>query len=107
MDVKEQKVSVRRIMKQHRIPLSDAQRNYLRQKRVFDVVIAAMALVVLAVPFAVVALLQKLSSPTEPRAPRPNTRPPASCRTPTPISPSWGAFCEIPALMSCRSCSMF
>lgn len=54
MDVKEQKVSVRRIMKQHRIPLSDAQRNYLRQKRVFDVVIAAMALVVLAVPFAVV-----------------------------------------------------
>lgn len=66
MDVKEQKVSVRRIMKQHRIPLSDAQRNYLRQKRVFDVVIAAMALVVLAVPFAVVALLQKLSSPTEP-----------------------------------------
>lgn len=66
MKVKKENVSIRRIMKQHRIPLTDAQQRYLRQKRCFDVVIAAMALVVLAVPFAAVALLQKLSSPTEP-----------------------------------------
>ena len=64
MKVKKQYVSMRRIMKQHRIPLTDAQQRYLRQKRCFDVVIAAMALVVLAIPFIVVALLQKLSSPT-------------------------------------------
>ena len=66
MKTKKKYVSMRRIMKQHRIPLTDAQQRYLRQKRCFDVVIAAMALVVLAIPFMVVALLQKLSSPTEP-----------------------------------------
>lgn len=66
MKVTGKQISIRRIMKQHRIPLTDAQLRYLRYKRWFDVVISAMALVVLAVPFLLVALLQKLSSPAEP-----------------------------------------
>lgn len=66
MVIQKQRKSIRAIMKRNRIPLSDAQLRYLGAKRVFDVVVSAMALVVLAVPFAVVALLQKLSSPTEP-----------------------------------------
>lgn len=58
--------SVREIMKQHRIPLRHHQTKYLKVKRVFDVIIAFFALLCLSVPLICVAILQKISSPTEP-----------------------------------------
>lgn len=46
--------------------LSDAQKRYMVCKRWMDAVIAAAALMVLIVPMAVVAFIQKLCSPFEP-----------------------------------------
>ena len=57
---------IRQIMKQHRILLTQKQKKYLRWKRLLDTIIASFALVVLAIPFAVIAILQKLNSPKEP-----------------------------------------
>lgn len=58
--------TMRGIMREHRIPLTSEQRRYLKMKRIFDIVVSGMALVVLAIPFLFVAALQKLSSPNEP-----------------------------------------
>lgn len=58
--------TMRGIMREHRIPLTSEQRRYLKMKRIFDMVVSGMALVVLAIPFLFVAVLQKLSSPNEP-----------------------------------------
>ena len=58
--------SMRGIMRESRIPLTPKQKKYLKGKRVFDVLVSSMALIVLAIPFLIVAALQKLSSPTEP-----------------------------------------
>lgn len=62
----QKKGSIRQIMREHRIPLTENQLIYLKVKRVLDVIISAVALVVLALPFLLVAFLQKLSSPSEP-----------------------------------------
>lgn len=66
METELKRKTMRGIMREHRIQLTPAQENYLKRKRVFDVLISGMALIVLAIPFLFVAILQKLSSPTEP-----------------------------------------
>lgn len=66
METKLKRKTMRGIMQEHRIMLTPAQKKYLKRKRVFDILISSMALVVLAIPFLFVAVLQKLSSPTEP-----------------------------------------
>lgn len=66
MKTSQRRKSIRGIMKEHRIPLTPEQKSYLKIKRVLDVLISGMALIILAIPFLFVALLQKLSSPSEP-----------------------------------------
>lgn len=66
MKLKVKSESVREIMKQYRIPLTQKQKNYLRVKRVLDVLVSACALIILAIPFMLMAILQKISSPSEP-----------------------------------------
>ncbi len=66
METQLKRKTMRGIMREHRIPLTTAQEKYLKRKRVFDVLISGMALIVLAIPFLFVAILQKLSSPNEP-----------------------------------------
>ena len=66
METQLKRKTMRGIMREHRIPLTSAQERYLKRKRVFDVLISGMALIVLAIPFLFVAILQKLSSPNEP-----------------------------------------
>ncbi len=66
METQLKRKTMRGIMREHRIPLTPAQEKYLKRKRVFDVLISGMALIVLAIPFLFVAVLQKLSSPNEP-----------------------------------------
>ena len=66
METELKRKTMRGIMQEHRIPLTSAQKKYLKRKRVFDVLISGMALIVLAIPFLFVAALQKLSSPNEP-----------------------------------------
>ena len=51
---------------EHQYHLSDRQRRYVAIKRVIDTCIAAVALLILIIPFLLIAILQKLSSPTEP-----------------------------------------
>lgn len=46
--------------------LTEKQQRYLRVKRVFDAVASALALIVLAIPMALIALVQKSMSPHEP-----------------------------------------
>lgn len=50
----------------HRIALTPAQKKYLKVKRVMDVLLSGLALCLLAFPFLLIAVLQKISSPTEP-----------------------------------------
>lgn len=59
-------VLVRDIMKQHRIHLTKQQRQYLVLKRFADVLISLLALIILLIPMFIVAILQKVSSPSEP-----------------------------------------
>lgn len=66
METELKRKTMRGIMREHRILLTPAQEKYLKRKRVFDVLISGMALIALAIPFLFVAVLQKLSSPTEP-----------------------------------------
>ena len=66
METQLKRKTMRGIMREHRILLTPAQEKYLKRKRVFDVLISGMALIVLAIPFLFVAVLQKLSSPNEP-----------------------------------------
>lgn len=58
--------SIHAIMRLHRIPLTSKQKRYLRVKRLFDVIVSAVALLILALPFLAVAILQKIASPKEP-----------------------------------------
>ena len=51
---------------EHQYHLSDRQKHYVAIKRVIDTCVAAVALVILAIPFLVIAILQKISSPKEP-----------------------------------------
>lgn len=57
---------IRQIMEQHRILLTQKQKKYLRWKRLFDTIVASFALIVLAIPFVVIGILQKVNSPKEP-----------------------------------------
>lgn len=66
METQLKRKTMRGIMREHRILLTPAQEKYLKRKRVFDFLISGMALIVLAIPFLFVAVLQKLNSPTEP-----------------------------------------
>ena len=59
-------VSIREIMKQHQIQLTKQQHQYLAVKRLADILISLLALIVLFVPMVIVAFLQKISSPSEP-----------------------------------------
>lgn len=59
-------ISVRDIMKQHRIHLTKQQHQYLIMKRFADILISLLALIILFIPMLIVAILQKVSSPSEP-----------------------------------------
>ena len=50
----------------HRIPLSTSQQAYLRFKRLTDVVLSALALLILLIPLIAIIFVQKISSPHEP-----------------------------------------
>lgn len=60
------KVSLEEFVYAHRILLSAGQRRYLRMKRLTDVLLSALALLILLVPLMVVLVIQKISSPHEP-----------------------------------------
>lgn len=51
---------------QHRILLTEKQKRYMKIKRFFDIAMSGLALLVLILPFAVIAAVQKISSPHEP-----------------------------------------
>lgn len=46
--------------------LTSSQRRYLVFKRICDVVVSFLSLIVLALPFAIIAIIQKITSPKEP-----------------------------------------
>lgn len=50
----------------HRIPLSASQQGYLHFKRLTDVVLSALALLILLIPLIAIIFVQKISSPHEP-----------------------------------------
>ena len=58
--------NLQKFIQAHRIALTDRQRRYLRMKRGTDMILSGLALLVLLIPFGVVAVLQKFSSPHEP-----------------------------------------
>ena len=66
MRTAEKRKLMRDIMREHRIVLTAEQQRYLKTKRIFDVLISGVALIMLVIPLLFVAVLQKLSSPTEP-----------------------------------------
>ena len=57
---------IRQAILEHQYHLPDRQKRYVGIKRVIDTCIAAVALLILLIPFLLVAILQKISSPTEP-----------------------------------------
>lgn len=56
---------IQQAIQEHQYHLSDRQKRYVGIKRVIDTFIAAVALLILAIPFLLVAIMQKISSPTE------------------------------------------
>lgn len=57
---------VRQMIEEHAWKLTARQERYLKIKRIFDAVAAFIGLVVLLIPFLIIAVLQKISSPHEP-----------------------------------------
>lgn len=57
---------IRTMIKKHAYVLTPRQQRYLKVKRVVDTIIAAVGLLVLSVPMAIICILQKISSPSEP-----------------------------------------
>lgn len=58
--------SLKKFISAHRIPLSVGQQRYLRLKRFTDVLLSALALLILLIPLMAVLVIQKISSPHEP-----------------------------------------
>ena len=56
---------IQQAIQEHQYHLSDRQKRYVGIKRVIDTCIAAVALLILAIPFLLVAIMQKISSPKE------------------------------------------
>lgn len=57
---------VRQMISEHAWKLTPQQCRYLKFKRVFDTITAFVGLIILLVPFLIIAILQKISSPHEP-----------------------------------------
>ena len=56
---------IHQAIQEHQYHLTDRQKRYVGIKRVIDTCIAAVVLLILAIPFLLVAILQKINSPTE------------------------------------------
>lgn len=66
VDTTQTSESLKEFVYAHRIPLSVGQQRYLRIKRLTDVILSALALLLLIVPFIAIFIIQKVSSPHEP-----------------------------------------
>ena len=110
------------------VHLTQKQKRYLAVRSVIDRILAALALIVLSPLFLAVSVAQKISAPDEPifflqkrvgrgahcfniikfrtmKSSAPKNLVIWKVRRRT--FPDWDAFCVIPALMSCRSLSMW
>lgn len=66
MFVPEDRFVFRDLIASHQVQLALKQRVYLKIRRAFEIAAAACGLAVLVIPFAVIAIISKLTSPKEP-----------------------------------------
>lgn len=57
---------IREMIESHQLHLSAPQKRYMKLKRLIDIILSLIAMLLLALPMAVVVVLQKISSPREP-----------------------------------------